>query len=127
MGVLLSLLGSGLVKLFGSGLLVPILAHLDRRDEADLDRAKAVLAAEIEANRQRAAAATEFKPLVYLTALPFVIHAGAVMLDSTFVFGWRIPKAPAPFDRYEAQILLSFFVLSPVASLAKGVATRLSR
>lgn len=56
----------------------------------------------------------EMRVITALIALPFVIHLWAVMLDTVFQFGWRIPKFPSPFDQYEGTILLSFFGVQAV-------------
>lgn len=138
MSFLATLFGKGLLAVFGNAILAPILSHLDakaaaQRDTdvarigADRDRDLALVSAEMAANVQRAAMATEFKALVYLIALPFVLHAGAVMVDATFTLGWPIARTPAPLDGYEGAILMSFFVLSPAASLAKAASARLVR
>ncbi len=127
-----------ILNFLGSSLLKPVLSYLQQKDSSardiklaeigsDKDQAIALVQAEVAANKERAAVSHDFKPLVYMTALPYVLHSGAVMLDSTFSFGWNIPAAPGPFSNYESQILLSLFVLSPVGLLSKAVATKLTR
>lgn len=63
------------------------------------------------ANQVRLATAgfLEMRILTFLTAAPFVLHAGMVGLDTCFALGWRIAAYPAPFDQWEGAILLSFF------------------
>lgn len=51
----------------------------------------------------------EMRVLSFLAALPFIVHAFAVGLDTTFKLGWRIPAFPAPFDQYQGQIIIFFF------------------
>lgn len=138
MGFISRFLGSGLVSLFGNAILKPVLAHLQHKTDAEVEKLKvatgaekeialASLTATIQANAQRLALATEFRILVYAIALPYVLHSGAVMLDSTFAFGWSVPTAPGQFATYEREILLSFFVLQPTMTIAKGAARWLSR
>lgn len=126
-----SMLGGLIVRVLGSGIVGPVLAHLDKRTDADLERYKTAMAAELEANRQRAVMAGSFRPLVYAIALPFIVHLWAVAIDTVPWFGrvgsWGVPPLPEPFQSWEAAILTSFFVLSPVASVAKGIAARLAR
>ncbi len=60
----------------------------------------------------------EMRLMTACVALPFVIHAGAVGIDTTFAMGWRIPAYPAPFSEWEGLILLSFF---GVQAVGKGI------
>lgn len=34
-----------------------------------------------------------------------MIHFGAIVLDSTFLFNWRVAKLPAPYDDLEIKIV----------------------
>jgi hypothetical protein len=56
------------------------------------------------------------------TAIPFVLHVAAIALDSTFAFGWRIPKLPPPYDQMEREIILSFFLTAPAVSAVRAIA-----
>ena len=56
-----------------------------------------------------------------LTAYPFVLHVGAIALDSTFKFGWGVPKLPSPYDQMEWTILLSFFIARPIEKVATTI------
>lgn len=51
----------------------------------------------------------EMRTITFLIALPFVIHLWAVGLDTIFMFGWRIPAFPYPFNEWQGVILLSYF------------------
>lgn len=62
----------------------------------------------------------EMRTITFLIALPFVAHLWAVSLDTVFMFGWRIPKLPPPFEEYQGAVLLSFF---GVQVLSKGFDT----
>ncbi len=54
-----------------------------------------------------------------LIVYPCVLHFGAIVLDSTFGFGWGIAKLPPPYDGYEQAIILSFFIARPFEKVAR--------
>jgi hypothetical protein len=54
-----------------------------------------------------------------LIVYPCVVHFGAIVLDSTFAFGWGIAKLPPPYDGYEQAIILSFFIARPLEKVAR--------
>ena len=54
-----------------------------------------------------------------LIVYPCVLHFGAIVLDSTFAFGWGIAKLPPPYDGYEQAIILSFFIARPFEKVAR--------
>ncbi len=54
-----------------------------------------------------------------LIVYPCVLHFGAIVLDSTFRFGWGIAKLPPPYDGYEQAIILSFFIARPFEKVAR--------
>ena len=54
-----------------------------------------------------------------LIVYPCVVHFGAIVLDSTFLFGWSVAKLPAPYDFYEQAIILSFFIARPFEKAAR--------
>ena len=53
----------------------------------------------------------------------FILHIGAVVLDSTFPpFGsWGIPALPKPYDEYEMWIVLAYFGGRPIEKLARSI------
>jgi hypothetical protein len=123
-----------------SAIAVPLLGYLGKRQEVqldgfrnatgfDLDAYKAALAAQIEINRIRASANAWIgaRIITMVAGLPAAMHFGSVMLDSTFQFGWGIPKVPAPYDGYEWAIVQSFFIVAPVMPLVSATAAWLSR
>jgi hypothetical protein len=59
-----------------------------------------------------------------LIVYPCVLHFGAIVLDSTFRFGWGIAKLPPPYDGYEQTIILSFFIARPFEKVARVFAAR---
>lgn len=58
------------------------------------------------------------RPLLFYLCL---IHFGAVMLDTTFHFGWHVPAPPTPYDTYEGAVLLSVVVVQSTASLTQKI------
>lgn len=50
-----------------------------------------------------------------------MIHFGAVVLDSTFLFNWRVAKLPPPYDEMERYIVLSVIGVAGVAGTVRKV------
>lgn len=122
-----NLVGSGLVGALGDGILKPVLAHLDKKQDVGLDRDKALVSAEIQTNAQRLTYAVAFKPIVYLTWAPYALHSAAVCVVSTFGLPFTILALPPSFQGWEATILLTPFIVGPVATLTSALAARISR
>lgn len=134
-GLILKLLG-----LFGSGALESIVTrvadHFRQKASDDLARfqtgvaadtqiALAQINAELETRRKQAdilqadrgwRVTAWIRPLI---VYPCVLHFGAIVLDSTFAFGWSIAKLPPPYDTYEQAIILSFFIARPFEKVAR--------
>ena len=127
MGWLLNLIGSGLVGALGNGILKPVLAHLDKKQDVALERDKALVSAEIATNAQRLTYAVAFKPIVYCTWAPYALHSAAVCVVSTFGLPFTILALPPAFQQWEAAILLAPFVVGPVTTLTSAIAARISR
>jgi hypothetical protein len=132
-------LGS-LLQAVVQGIVGPLFGYLGKKQEVqldgfrnatgvDLDAYKAALDAQIETSRIRAAANAWIgaRIITMVAGLPAAVHFGAVMLDSTFRFGWGIPKVPAPYDQYEWAIVQSFFIVAPAMPLVSATAAWLSR
>jgi hypothetical protein len=98
--------------------------------QTNLDSLKATLAAHGEANKEKrwANAWWGAKLIILAAGLPASFHMGAVFLDSTIPpFGsWGIPKLPPPYDGYERDIVLSFFIVLPAMPIAFGLAQGLA-
>lgn len=101
------------------------LARFQTGVQADTQIAIARITAEIEARKiqtqliqsDRGWWVTAWvRPLV---VYPCVLHFGAIVLDSTFRFGWGIAKLPPPYDGYEQAIILSFFIARPFEKVAR--------
>lgn len=139
---MLSILKAAIGLLFGrkspiDALTETYLKHKDSAVESErvkADVAKRRLDNELDAQRgaRQVRLATsgmwEMRLLTFLIAAPFVLHSGAVGLDTTFSFGWGIPAYPSPFDEWEGAILLSFFGLyagvGGLKVIASAIATR---
>jgi hypothetical protein len=82
-----------------------------------IEEIKARIAAPDNAKEIRLATASfwEMRLLTAVIAGCAALHYLAVTLDTVFMFGWRIPKYPPPFDEYQGTILLSFFGVQGVA------------
>jgi hypothetical protein len=101
------------------------LARLQTGVQADTQIAMARLNAEIEARKEQAKlmeadrgwwVTAYIRPFI---VYPCVLHFGAIVLDSTFAFGWGIAKLPPPYDGYEQAIILSFFIARPFEKVAR--------
>lgn len=100
----------------------------------DLAAYTAWLSASVEITKAKLAAMGWWgAKLIILTAgLPASIHMAAVFLDSMPFPGhavgqWGVPKPPAPYDAYQRDIVLSFFIIMPAMPLVNAVAQWLGR
>jgi hypothetical protein len=101
------------------------LARFQTGVQADTQIAIAQLNAQIEVRKEQAKlmeadrgwwVTAWIRPLI---VYPCVVHFGAIVLDSTFRFGWGIAKLPPPYDGYEQAIILSFFIARPFEKVAR--------
>lgn len=101
------------------------LARFQTGVQADTQIAIAQVNAQIEARKVQAKlmeadrgwwVTAWVRPLI---VYPCVIHFGAIVIDSTFRFGWGIAKLPQPYDGYEQAIILSFFIARPFEKVAR--------
>jgi hypothetical protein len=53
-----------------------------------------------------------------------MLHFGAIVLDSTFLFNWRVAKLPPPYDEMERYIVLSVIGVAGVAGTVRKVFSR---
>lgn len=100
----------------------------------DTEAYKAWLSAVTEANNAKLAANAWWgAKLIILTAgWPCAIHLAAVILDSLPFWGhpvgsWGVPRPPAPYDQYERDIVLSFFIVAPAMPLISAASQWLGR
>ena len=144
MNFLTKLLGTGIGSVV-SGILAPIFGYMTtaRNDDlsgfqsgvgADKDVAIATINAQVEMVQAKASANMWWGARLLFLAGAFgpVVHFTAVFLDSVPLFGhavgsWAIPRLPGPYDGYEGQIVLSFFILAPTAPVLSAAAAWLHR
>ncbi|GIK80841.1 MAG: hypothetical protein H3C55_11040 [Pseudorhodoplanes sp.] len=137
------MLGSIVYRLLGwfggdlfATMLEKVLDHFRRKANDDLARLQTTVAADTQiaiahANAELQARKVQaqvmradrgwwvtawIRPLI---VYPCVVHFGAIVLDSTFLFGWGIARLPAPYDFYEQAIILSFFIARPFEKAAR--------
>lgn len=79
------------------------------------------------------------KMIILTAGWPCSVHMAAIMMDSlpfyiplfmsqAHVIGsWGIPKPPPPYDDYQRQIVLSFFIIMPAMPIVSAVAQWLGR
>lgn len=99
--------------------------------ESDRQTFRDYVAGTVENNRTKVAANGWWGArIIILTAgIPAALHMAAVFLDTLIPpFGsWGIPALPTPYDGYERDIVLSFFIVMPIMPVAGAVATWLGR
>lgn len=109
------------------GLANGLLAYLNKRADVGLETTKALLAASVQNNGLKVAANGWWgaKLIILAAGLPMAAHMGAVALDTLIPpFGsWGIPKLPPPYDGYQRDIVLSFFIVLPVMQVSGGLAS----
>ena len=128
-----------LLQFLGGGILQKVMDIFGKQLDATTERQRieaGVVIEHVKAEIERRKNATqirlatagywEMRVLTFLIAAPFVLHAGAVGLATTFSLGWGIPAYPAPFDEWEGRILLSFFGVTVAAQGIKAVASAIA-
>lgn len=89
--------------------------------KAATDIVVAQMQAEIEARKAQVAFTSRHDTLVTWIASAFILHVWMIVLDRCFHLGWNVPALPKPLDEWEGTIILSFFIVTPAATLAKAV------
>lgn len=133
MGFFLSLFTGPVISVFGNALVKPLLDFLGAKTNADAEKFTAQVGADrdvaVATLQAHVAAAEDAKEvsmlrwgwwgeryLLLAAALPPVIHSGAVYLDSTFRFGWNVPRAPGVYEGQELTIIASVVGYSVIKS-----------
>jgi hypothetical protein len=80
----------------------------------------AQIQSEIAARQAQLAFTSRHDKLVAWIVAPFILHVWMLVLDRCFHLNWNIDMLPDPLNEWEGRILLSFFILSPAANLAKA-------
>lgn len=97
--------------------------------KADAEAASSILVAqvqaEIETRKAQAMIASRHDGLVTFIGSAFAFHVWMIVLDSAFHLNWNVAALPAPMDGWEGQILLSFFIVAPTATVAKTLISKI--
>ncbi len=135
---MLALLGSFLVKLLGSGIVAPVLEYFKQKSAdgvvangqnvaGDVTVAQAQLTAYVEERKLIAQerAAQHLSPwTAWMIPTAFglcMIHFGAIVLDSTFLFHWQVAKLPPPYDQMEWSIVMAVIGVAGIAPTVRRV------
>lgn len=93
----------------------------------DVTIAQAQLAAYVEERKAIAAerAAQRLSPwTAWMIPTAFalcMIHFGAIVLDSTFLFNWRVAKLPSPYDQMEWCIVMAVIGVAGIVPTVRKV------
>ncbi|MGV7034831.1 hypothetical protein [Methylobacterium symbioticum] len=93
----------------------------------DVTVAQAQLAAYVEERKALAAerAAQRLSPwTAWMIPTAFalcMLHFGAIVLDSTFLFNWRVAKLPAPYDQMEWCIVMAVIGVAGIAPTVRRI------
>jgi type II secretory pathway pseudopilin PulG len=116
-----------IVSWLSGGVLEKLLDAYSKRQDTNAQIAVETIKAELETRKlQKDVLIIEqgwwltaaIRPLI---VYPFILHIGAIALDSTFTFGWGIAKLPSPYDQLEQAIILSYFLTRPFEKFGRGV------
>lgn len=117
---------SWITSVLSGGILDKLLAIYSKRQDTDALIAVETIKAELETRRlQKELIIAEggwwvtrlIRPLI---VYPFVLHIGAIALDSTFTMGWGIAKLPSPYEALEQTIILSYFLSRPFEKIGRN-------
>lgn len=120
------------------GVLDGLFAYLNKRSDngvltngqnvsGDVTIGQAQLAAYVEERKAVAAerAAQRLSPwTAWMIPTAFglcMIHFGAIVLDSTFLFNWRVAKLPAPYDAMEWSIVMAVIGVAGIAPTVRRI------
>ena len=134
----LAAIGGFFLKLLGPGFASAVFAYLKKRSDngvltngqnvtGDVTVAQAQLAAYVEERKVIAQerADQHLSPwTAWMIPTAFgicMLHFGAIVLDSTFLFHWQVAKLPAPYDAMENAIVLSVIGVAGVAPTVRRI------
>ena len=134
----LAAIGGLFLKLLGPGFASAVFAYLNKRSDngvltngqnvtGDVTVAQAQIAAYVEERKiiAQERAAQHLSPwTAWMIPTAFglcMIHFGAIVLDSTFLFQWKVAKLPAPYDVLENAIVLSVIDVAGVAPTVRRI------
>lgn len=115
------------LKLLTGGVLDKLLAIYSNKTDKDAQIAVAHIQAELETRKlQKDLILADgswwgtrwIRPLI---VYPFILHVGAITLDSTFTLGWGIAKLPSPYESLELMVITSYFIARPFEKFGSGL------
>lgn len=115
-----------IISSLSGGVLDKLLDAYSKRQDTNAQIATETIKAELETRRlQKEVIVVEqgwwvtaaIRPLI---VYPFILHVGAVALDSTFTLGWGIAKLPSPYENLEQTIILSYFLTRPIEKFGRS-------
>lgn len=100
----------------------------------DTEAYKAWLSAVTESNNAKLAANAWWgaKLIIIVAGLSASVHMASIFLDSMPFWGhsvgqWGVPKPPSPYDQYQRDIVMSFFIVAPAMPLISAASQWLGR
>lgn len=134
----LATVGGFLLKLLGPGFASAVFAYLNKRSDngvltngqnvtGDVTVSQAQLAAYVEERKVVAHERAEqhlspWTAWMIPTAFGLcMIHFGAIVLDSTFLFHWKVATLPDPYDKMENTIVLSVIGVAGIAPTVRRI------
>ncbi len=117
---------TSVISWLSGGILDKLLAVYSKRQDADALIAVETIKAELESRKlQKELIVAEggwwvtrlIRPLI---VYPFILHVGAIAVDSTFTLGWGIAKLPSPYESLEQTIILSYFLARPFEKIGRN-------
>lgn len=100
----------------------------------DLQAYQSWLTAQVEINRMKVAQNSWWGARVIILTVggAAALHMSAIFLDSMpfwlhDIGSWGIPKPPAPYDAYERDIVMSFFLVTPVMPVLSAVSAWMAK
>src|SRR5262245_21070226 len=115
------------IKLATGGFLDKLLAIYSNKTDKDAQIAVAHITAELEARKlqkELLVADGGWGPTRWIRPLivyPFILHIGAIELDSTFRLGLVVAKLPATYEQLELMVITSYFIARPFEKFGRGL------
>src|SRR5262245_44749663 len=115
------------IKLATGGFLDKLLAIYSNKTDKDAQIAVADITADLDARdlqNELLVAYGGWVPPRWIRPLivyPFILHIGAIALDSTFLLGWGVAKLPAPYEQLELMVITSYFIARPFEKFGRGL------
>lgn len=120
------------------GIVNGLFAYLDKKTDASVSINQANVSGDVAVNQAALTAFVEERKVVagvraadqqsrwtcWMLPTAFalcMVHFGAILLDSTFLFGWEVAKLPTPYDNMEWQIVATAVGFSGVNTIVRRI------